>query len=212
MIDYSKRQPGGGSGSGPVSLSKRGQAVQLTKQTGGQPYRFNLNWNAQPPTRGGLFKRKAEGIDLDLGALYELTDGQAGVVQAVGQNFGALNQPPFIMLDKDDRSGAVAEGENLFISSEHQERIRRMVVFAWIYEGIANWSQAEAVATIFQPGGQEISIALSEHRDGMIMCAIASLTNGPGGMNLTREVQYFASHPDLDRAYDWGLTWGPGSK
>ena len=211
MVDYSKR-PGGGAPAGPVSLSKRGEAVQLTKQTGGQPYRFNLNWNAQPQGGGGLFRKRGQAIDLDLGSLYELDDGEAGVVQAVGQNFGALDRAPFIMLDADDRSGTSTEGENLFISSQFQDRIRRMVVFAWIYEGVANWSQAGGVATIHQPGAAPITIALDEHRDGMIMCAIASLTNGPGGISLTREVQYFADHPSLDRAFDWGLTWGPGSK
>ena len=45
------------------------------------------------------------GIDLDLGCLYELNDGRKGAVQALGNAFGSLTNPPFISLDGDDRTG-----------------------------------------------------------------------------------------------------------
>ena len=64
-------------------------------------------------------KRLAGGggnIDLDLGCLWELTTGHKGVVQALGNAFGDLDGPPFVKLDKDDRSGAATDGENLLVS------------------------------------------------------------------------------------------------
>lgn len=83
---------GGGGGSlQKVTLTKAAPTVSLTKGSGatGQ-MRVNLNWNAGTK---GLF-RKAQSIDLDLGCLYELTDGSKGVVQALGNAFGRLDGPP----------------------------------------------------------------------------------------------------------------------
>jgi tellurite resistance protein TerA len=228
-IDYTKRQRSSGgapapasgaapASSSPVSLTKRGEAISLTKDSSGQPFRFNLNWNPRPagPSGGGGFMSKLRGpqnIDLDLGCLWELTTGEKGVVQALGNQFGNLDGPPFIKLDKDDRSGTVTEGENLFISSTNQSRIKRMVVYAFIYEGVANWSQADAVATIHQPGGAPITIRLDEHRDGVGMCAIARLESAGSEMELAREVVYFAKgHPELDQHYGWGMRWQAGRK
>lgn len=45
--------------------------------------------------------------------MYRLKDGRQGVIQALGNSFGAADQPPYIKLDKDDRSGASANGENM---------------------------------------------------------------------------------------------------
>jgi tellurite resistance protein TerA len=220
-IDYSKR--GGSSAgdapssasAGPVSLTKRGQAVNLSKSSSGKPYRFNLNWNPSGGQQGGGFMAKmrtAQSIDLDLGCLYELRGGKKGAVQALGNSFGSLQSAPWIQLDKDDRSGNVTEGENLFISSEHQQDIERMIVFAFIYEGVASWSQAAAVATIHQPDGPPITINLNEHADGQKMCGIALLKNVGGQMQLSREVQYCKGHRDLDAMYGWGMSWTAGRK
>ncbi len=78
----------------------------------------------------------AGGIDLDLAALYELADGRKGVVQALGNTFGDLDGPPYVKLDADDRTGSSAAGETLFINLDHTADIRRILVFAFIYEGV----------------------------------------------------------------------------
>src|ERR1700754_965637 len=108
-IDYTKRPRGGGTAappSGPVSLTKRGETVDMTKGSSGAPVRLNLNWNQRPAGGGrGFFKSRAAGIDLDLGCLWELRDGSRAVVQALGNSFGAIDDPPYVQLDKDDRSG-----------------------------------------------------------------------------------------------------------
>ncbi len=91
-------------------LTKAAPSVSLTKSGGaGGVLRVNLNWNARPAGGGGFFK-KTQQLDLDLGCLWEFTDGTKGVVQALGNAFTA--QPfgmsePIISLDGDDRSGAV---------------------------------------------------------------------------------------------------------
>ncbi|MEZ5583396.1 MAG: TerD family protein [Candidatus Competibacteraceae bacterium] len=97
----------------PVSLEKGGQGFDRII--------VNLNWNQGTPASsgflGGLFASK-QGTDLDLGCLFELNlqhEGRwiAGAVQALGNAFGNFEQPPFIRLLGDDRSGSSAEGEFL---------------------------------------------------------------------------------------------------
>ena len=94
----------------------------------------------------------AAGIDLDLACLWEFSDGSKGVVQALGNAFQAPYQgAPIIRLDGDDRSGAVTGGENMFIDLSRVNEIRRILVFAFIYEGVPNWASADGVVTLL-PG------------------------------------------------------------
>lgn len=203
--------------SGPISLTKRGQTVSLAKGGGG-PVRINLNWNQAPAPQqggGGLFRKLTQGsgqIDLDLGCLFELADGRKGVVQALGNAFGALDQPPFIKLDKDDRSGAATDGENLFLSGDHAGQIKRAVVFAFIYEGAPTWSKAGGVVTIHPSSGAPVTIQLDETRDGVGMCAVCLIQGGPGGYTVERHVDYVSGHKELDERFGWGMNWVRGSK
>ena len=220
-VDTSKPAPAAPAApaAGPISLTKRGQQVSLTKGGTG-PVRINLNWNQAPAAEqgkgaGGLFRKLTQGsgqIDLDLGCLFELADGRKGVVQALGNSFGALDQPPFIKLDKDDRSGAATDGENLFISAEFAAEIKRIAVFAFIYEGAPNWSQAGGIVTIHPPADAPVTIALDETRDGVGMCAVCIINGGPNGYTVERQVDYVSGHKELDERYGWGMNWVRGSK
>jgi tellurite resistance protein TerA len=202
-----------------LTLTKAAPAVSLSKRGGvGGQLRVNLNWNARPQGGGGggFFKRLTGGggaIDLDLGCLYELSDGRKGVVQALGNAFGAQDRPPFIQLDADDRSGSSTGGENLFINLDQAQNIRRILIFAFIYEGVPAWDQADGVVTIFPANGQPIEVRLDEHAGGARSCAIALIDNSRGDFEIRREVQYINGAQDaLDRAYGWGMNWQAGRK
>ncbi|MEJ7783685.1 MAG: hypothetical protein WKF96_02705 [Solirubrobacteraceae bacterium] len=213
-IDYSKRPASKpDAGNSPVSLTKRGETVSLTKGGGDAPFRINLNWNQQPAAgSSGLFRKRTPGIDLDLGCLFELSDGSKGVVQALGNSFGSTSASPYVKLDRDDRSGTATDGENLFVSGAHAAQIRRLAIFAFIYEGAPNWSKAGGVVTIHPPQGAPITIQLDETRDGKIMCAVCLVQGGRDGFTVQREVQYLDGHRELDQLYGWGMSWTRGSK
>jgi len=204
---------------GAVSLTKAAPTVSLTKrgQSSGQ-LRVNLNWNARPSAPSGGFLKRAmaassPAIDLDLGCLYELTDGSKSVVQALGGSFRNLEPgPPVVWLDGDDRSGSNSGGENLYVDLGQLARIKRILVFAFIYEGAANWAAADGVVTLFPAQGAPIEVRLDESRQGSSMCAIALLENRGGELVVNREVQFHSGQSALDQAYGWGMKWKAGRK
>ncbi|WP_209309047.1 Tellurium resistance [Blastococcus sp. CT_GayMR16] len=205
-----------------VTLTKSAPRVSLTKSgaaTG--ELRVNLNWNARPaaPAGGGFLKRMAaaaqSGIDLDLACLYEFTDGSKGVVQALGNAFASKNQggSPIVSLDGDDRSGTNTAGENLRIDLSRVNEIRRILVFAFIYQGVPNWAAADGVVTMYPANGAPIEVRLDESDPKAPLCAIALLTNTGNDLSVNREVRYIHGGQDvLDKAYGWGMQWAAGRK
>ncbi|MEV5401602.1 TerD family protein [Streptomyces albidoflavus] len=204
-----------------VTLTKAAPSVSLAKQgaTTGALH-VNLNWQAPPAPRGRFARNAAPQapLDLDLGALYELADGTKGVVQALGNAFGDLGRPPWIHLDGDDRTGAVAAGENLTVNLDHTRDFRRVLVFVTIYEGAADFSGLHATVTLRPQYGAPVTFSLDECDVPSPVCALALLTQGPDGLVVRREARYLVpgrrSSPQraLDEAYGWGLRWTPGRK
>lgn len=202
-----------------VVLKSKGESFELKSKTPGGglgEILVNLNWNQNPQQKKGLLGKllssPSKGIDLDLGCLVEYITGQKGAIQPLGNAFGAFDQPPYILHCGDDRSGAWAEGENLRINGNYLHLFKRILVYTYIYEGVARWSEADGVVTIKQPGSPEIQVALDEHRDGLSMCAIALFENTGEGLRVKRVVEYFPSHQDMDRRFNWGLRWVAGTK
>lgn len=204
---------------GKVTLTKSSPTVSLSKSASGL-MRVNLNWTARPAAApsGGFFKKLLGGgdpaIDLDLACLYELSSGEKGVVQALGNSFVSDPGPnPVIRLDGDDRSGTNTAGENLFVDLSQLARLSRVLVFAFIYEGVPNWSAADAVVTLHPPGGAPVEVRLDEHSANASMCAVALLENSGGELVVRREVRYVSKgHKELDAAYGWDLNWTAGRK
>ncbi|MFI9202597.1 TerD family protein [Streptomyces sp. NPDC053048] len=207
-----------------VTLTKEAPAVSLTKQGGTSgTLRVNLNWQVHKQFKGwgrrlGKAMAVHSDLDLDLGALFELSDGTKGVVQALGNSFGALHRPPYIHLDGDDRTGAVETGENLTVNLDHIGAFRRILVFVTIYEGARSFAGLHATVTLQPQHGAPIDFSLDECTVLSNVCALALITNTGGDLVVQREARYLV--PDrgvspqrtLDRAYGWGMNWTPGRK
>jgi len=192
-----------------ISLTKTAPRVNLTKPGESQGVmRVNLNWSAGG---GGVFGHQS--VDLDLGCLYELADGSKGVIQALGNSFGSQHRPPYISLDGDDRSGAVAGGENMHINLVQPQQFRRILIFAMIYSGAANWAAVDGVVTLYPTSGPPIEVRLDSPVNGAAICAVAQVYYAEGGLHVHREVNYInGTQPDLDRAYSWGMRWTAARK
>ncbi|MGW4531367.1 TerD family protein [Nocardia sp. NPDC004340] len=199
-----------------ISLTKEAPAVSLTKAgaTGGI-MRVNLNWSV--PSSGGLFgRRRAQGgLDLDLCAFWELTDGSRGCVSAL-DTFGNLTKPPFIALDQDDRTGNSATGENLAINLDQTTAFRRILVFASIYEGAQDFRGVHATATLFPRDAPPIEMEVGGCQDDSREMVLALIENIGGELVVRREGRFirppegrkFWGKMAVDQAYGWGLKWG----
>lgn len=194
---------------------KKGQKVNLSKSSG-KPLGeilINLNWS-QPPAKKILGLTLAQkSIDLDLGCLYEFKDGRKGCVQALGNAFGSLQNAPYIALDGDDRSGAVSAGENLRVNGAHISEFKRILIYTFIYEGVANWRSADGVVTVKCPGSEDLIVRMDEYSSTQIMCAIAMLENSHNEtFSVEKLVQFYNGHSMMDKAYNWGMNWVKGRK
>ncbi|MGW6905442.1 TerD family protein [Streptomyces sp. NPDC054940] len=207
-----------------VTLTKAAPSVSLTKQGGTSgAMRVNLNWQVRKQFSGwaGKLGRPVamhNDLDLDLCALYELSDGSKGVIQSLGNAYGALHQPPYLHLDGDDRTGAVAGGENLTINLDHRRSFRRVLIFVTIYEGARSFADLHATVTLTPQHGAPIDFSLDECTVPSTVCALVLITNTGSDLVVQREARYLvpergvSPQRTVDHAYGWGMNWTPGRK
>ncbi|MBW5482388.1 TerD family protein [Streptomyces bambusae] len=225
----------GNASSNAIELTRRQPTVSLTKQGAvSGNLRVNLSWRMRTSDFGGgesggasllrhpfkLFKpdmvqahtQGMVNVDLDIGCLYELTDGSRGVVQPLGNFLGDLNGPPYVKLSGDDRFGAPS-GETIFINLDHADEIKRLLVFVYIYDQTPAFDRTHALVTLYPSTGPRIEIALDERQPQARSCAVLSLENVKGELVVRREVKFvYGFQAELDRLYGWGLQWGRGYK
>ena len=206
-----------------ITLTKAAPAVSLTKQgatSGGM--RVNLSWSAATPPRGWMRKGKdavrLADVDLDLSCLWELQNGAMGIVHPINNQFGSFDQPPYIRLDQDDRTGSSETGENLMINLDHAAEIKRILVFVVIYTGASSFAGLHGVATLYPPAGPPIEVRLDECTVPSPVAAIALIENVGGELIVRREAKYLLLPPGVlkqqaaDLEYGWGMTWQAASK
>lgn len=206
-----------------ITLTKNQSTINLQKRENFGKISINLNWNQggsvtpQAPKKGrlsDLFKQSSSSasVDLDLGAMISLKNGDKTLIQALGGNFGDLQRAPFVCLRGDDRTGQIAGGEWLDINGANWSQIDEVLIFAFIYDGVPNWSQTDGVVTIYVPEQLPIETRLTEGAGNLPMCAIARLVNQNGSINVERIDQYFQGHQYMDKAFNWGFNWKRGRK
>ncbi|MEV4329216.1 Tellurium resistance [Streptomyces sp. NPDC049597] len=225
----------GSAATNSIELTKRRPTVSLTKQgaaTGN--LRVNLSWRMRTSDiegrsrQGGRILRHpfklfqpdvvqahtqgVVNVDLDLGCLYELTDGSKGVVQPLGSFFGSLNEPPYVRLSGDDRFGAPS-GETIFVNLDHRDEIKRLLFFVYIYDQTPAFDRTHAHCTLYPSNGPRVEIELDERAPQARSCAVFSVENVKGELVVRREVKFvYGFQAELDRLYGWGLQWGRGYK
>jgi tellurite resistance protein TerA len=200
---------------GKVTLDKKGSSgtVNLSKNSTPQPIHINLNWdNPNAGKKTGLFGLggPAPAPDLDLGCMYDTVDGDKSVIQSLGGNFGERARAPFIYLDKDDRSGQATDGENLYIV--RPDFINRVLVFAFIYEGTANFAAVNGRLTVKDHQGNEFFLPLNNPNPTLGFCAICLIERQGDQIRITKTEEYFQSHRFADARFGFGFNWTRGQK
>ena len=195
-----------------ISLDKGNSSVSLKKQ--GNSFGeivLNLNWTARTQKKG--FFGGTQQLDLDLGVIFELADGMgAGCIQALGRSFGSYHQPPYIELSGDDRTGAIAAGETIRVNGQYFDYIRRIGVFALIYEGAPNWAETDGVVRLNIPGQPEIEVRMDEVNSRERLCGIAVIDNVGGELKMSRLMRFYQSQKPFAEDIGVYLQWTRGSK
>jgi tellurite resistance protein TerA len=201
---------------GERSLSRSG--------AGSGTLRVNLRWSNPDERRGGvrgLRRRLDPGptqgvsqgprIDLDLGCLYQFTDGQRGVVQAAGARHGDFARPPYVRLDRDDRTGS-STGENLFINMDHSAHFQRLLIFVLLAGGAEDLTKVGAAVTLYPTSGPALELRLDGPSPTRAKsCAAVVIQRSGAEFVLKTEARFFPGYQsEIDAAYGWGLHWAPG--
>ncbi|MFC4164870.1 hypothetical protein ACFOWU_14475 [Epilithonimonas zeae] len=209
-----------------VTIEKQGDthSIDLTKKDNNKEIVINLNWS-QGETKKGFFASLLGGnnaIDLDLGCFYELEDGQKNVIDGVQfakgnggsrdrlTRQGRYTDAPWVWHTGDDRGAAAGSGENIIVNPNNS--IKRMVIYCFIYDGVARWAETNGVVTIKVSGNPDIEVEMGKQNDTKKFCAIAEILFSPTSMQVKKLVTFHNSHSDCDKMYNWGMQWAAGSK
>ena len=195
-----------------INLTKGGERhiINLQKHSDSITIHANLNWT-QVKLKGffsNLLSKQE--VDLDLGCMFELIDGSKGVIQPLGNSFGSKSNSPYILLDKDDRSGNASDGENMFVYKP--ALVKRVVFFALIYQGAPDFNSVNAKMFFKISNGETITLDLDNAGSSKPLCAAALFTNNSGQYSIQKEARYFPSHQETDKHYGFGFNWVQGSK
>ncbi len=196
-----------------VRLDKQGTVHKVDLVKGKEQYfHINLQWDSTEEKRSGFgsFFGKKSGADLDLGCFWRTKDGNKGVIQPLGENFGSKTSPPYIYLDKDDRTGSATDGENMHLY--RPDLLDQVIIFALIYDGTANFEDVNARITIIDTKGNEILIPLSQQNSRDVFCVVASISTDGQSVNFQKEERYFSGHKECDEFYGYGFQWKRGRK
>jgi len=185
--------------------------------------KMNLTWAATVPTpvalapKGlgallGLKPGAPQDLDLDLCCLYELSDGHRGVVQALGENYGAYNSAPYVQLMGDARKGLGEAGELMRLNGARWHELHRIIVYAMIFEGAVNWKAAQVKLAVKQGDDMPVNIRPDAGEQRGRVMALAYLENKDGQMVLHKLQETYNNPRELDEAYHWGLRWTAGRK
>jgi tellurite resistance protein TerA len=163
---------------------------------------------------GGLVSKLAvKRIDLDLGCLYELQNGERGAIQAFGGMHGTYAGPPYITLTGDKKKGnSFEEGEFILINGEKWNEIKRVLVYVYIYGSTVEWDLIKPQIGIRIPGGEQLLALPALHNSSLPVTAIVGLENVRNGVKITNYTEYFPGHAEMDRAFGFGIQWAEGRK
>ena len=209
-----------------IILEKGGDSHRINlEKPSGKPLTgeiiINLDWN-----KGGFFKNFfGNAVDLDLGCFYELRDGKKMLIDGLQFSHGrggdrhhqtqqgCYDNAPYIWHQGDDRGGGSSSGETILVNPNGVSQIKRIIVYTFIYEGVAKWSETNAVVTVKVPGCDDVVVEMGQKYSNKKFCAIAQLDFGTdSSITVKKLVTFHNSHSDCDRAYGWGFNYSPGSK
>lgn len=208
-----------------VELAKEGEKLRIDlseealETLKNEEIKITLNWS---DGRKGFFGFLRSAVDLDLGCFIELEDGSLWCIDGLQfsrglgggrheqSRQGSFDLAPYVWHYGDVREGG--SGETIFVNPEELAKIRRILVYTFIYDGVAQWAQTNAVATLTVPGIETVEIKMGQQESDRRFCALASFEFARDAITIEKLVTFFNGHKDCARAYNWNFKFTSGSK
>ncbi|MDE1461599.1 TerD family protein [Spartinivicinus poritis] len=137
--------------------------------------------------------------DMRIGAFYELSNGQRGLVQSYGEERGSYYGVPYIQALSNEEQRA----QQLQLNTQYWHKSYRILVYCFILEGLSQWNKLGA-SIDFNKLDQ---ININSYRCDQPLCAVAMIERVAQQYKLTPLVEFFDSLVAMDQAYGWGLPW-----
>lgn len=208
-----------------IVLEKSGDRHRIDLTKGGitiqGEIKINLDWS-----KGGFFKQIFSGAtDLDLGCYYELKNGQKSLIDGLQFSHGrggsknqltkqgCYTQAPWVWHQGDDRGGGTESGETILVNPNGIKELKTIVVYTFIYEGAAKWSDTNAVVKVSVPGSEDVKVEMGAQTSSRKFCVIARIDVNPdGSFDVQKLVNFFDGHRGMSEHFGWGFSFTPGSK
>lgn len=210
-----------------IVLDKKGDShvIDLSKKSSSLTQQININLSWSKSTKSSFLGRLfSKDVDLDLGCFYELHNGDKNVIDGLqfskGQGGtkdrwtrqGRYVDEPWIWHTGDDRGSNGGSGENIIVNPKGITSIKRMIIYCFIYDGVAQWQQTNGVVTVHVPNVADIEVKMGTQSSHYKFCAIAEILFTSNSIGVRKLVTFHDSHADCDKIYNWGMKWTAGSK
>lgn len=181
----------------------------------GQEIEIRLTWKKR-----GFFKRVFGGdVDIDLGCYYQLADGKSHLIDAlqfsggggprdVPSRQGCFTAPPYIWHAGNNLGTEAVSAESLIVNAAHLDSIRRLVVYAFVFEGKAKWGEVNVELSVTVPGCEPYRMSLGRIKADKRFCTLAEINVEKDGTLAVKEcVDFFDGHADCDSYFGWGFKY-----
>lgn len=141
--------------------------------------------------------------DLRIGCLYELDNGQRGIVYSLDSNVeGSFNGVPYIKTYRETNK----HHEQLRINLRYKHKLHRYLVFITMVESFDRWDELDVSISFHLPGtpGQKVFPSTLMAKP---VIAVAMMDFSEPETNITPVNEYFTDLVEMDRAFGWGLPW-----
>ena len=126
---------------------------------------------------------------------------------------GCYLASPYIWHKGDDRGCAGDLGESILVNPLGINQIKRIIVYTFIYEGVAQWSDTNAVVRVKIPNNEEVVVEMGAQSSKKRSCAIAAIDfGGDDSITVKKLISFHNGHSDCDKEHHWGLNYASGTK
>lgn len=176
---------------------------------------LTLGWSNQSTDPRGVRAGIKPSTDVHLGCLWEMTDGESGVVQSLGAGSDHAPGHGSTVLRLGPRKET--EGQTLTVALSQVRRLKRLVLFVYAESRTPQWGPLAPVLVAELKGA---SVEMRVDRDGDVIdpadpagssCVLASLHRVGDELVLRREAQMVrGQQAEAAQEFGWDLAWADG--